>query len=119
MLAEITPVDRITSKDVIIAARHGDLFAQQLVIESGYHLGTAIASLVNLFNPGIIVIGGGISQLGDLLLDPIRETVRQRSLRVSWQAVRISAAVLGKRSSAMGAAAQAISVSLHKSAAAI
>ncbi len=112
-LSEIVPASKITSKDVIQAARSGDLFSQKLVIESGYHLGTAIASLVNLFNPSIVVVGGGLSQLGDLLLDPIRETVRQRSLRVSWQSVRISAAVLGKRSSALGAVAQAISMSLH------
>lgn len=113
VLSEIEPIDRITSQDVITAARSGDLFAQKLVIESGYHLGTAIANLVNLFNPSMVVVGGGISQLGDLLLDPIRESVRERSLRVSWQSVRISAAVLGKRSTALGAVAQAISMSLH------
>ncbi|MHB0923076.1 MAG: ROK family protein [Bellilinea sp.] len=112
MLSEV-PIKTLTSLDVITAARSGDLFSQKLMIESGYHLGTAIANLVNLFNPSIVVVGGGISQLGDLLLDPIRETVRQRSLRVSWQSVRISAAVLGKRSSALGAVAQAISMSLH------
>lgn len=113
MLSEITPLEKLTSQDVITAARSGDLFSQKLVIESGYHLGTAIANLVNLFNPSIVVIGGGISQLGDLLLDPIRDTVKQRSLRASWQSVRISAAVLGKHSSALGAVAQAISISIH------
>ncbi len=114
MLAEIDPVSSINAQDVIAAARRGDLFSQQLVTESGAHLGTAIASLVNLINPGIVVVGGGIAQLGDLLLDPIRQTVKQRSLKVSWQAVRISAAVLGRRSSAMGAVAQALSMSLHQ-----
>jgi glucokinase len=99
---------------VINAARRGDLFSQQLITESGYHLGTAIAGLVNLINPEIIVIGGGVAQLGDLLLDPIRKAVKERSLLVSWQAVRISAAVLGRRSSAMGAVAQALSMSLHR-----
>ncbi|HBA90952.1 MAG TPA: hypothetical protein DCZ08_03985 [Anaerolineaceae bacterium] len=113
-LAEIEPANSITAKDVIAAARRGDLFSQQLVTDSGYHLGTAIASLVNLINPDIVVIGGGVAQLGDLLLDPIRQTVKQRSLKVSWQAVRISAAILGRRSSAMGAVAQALSMSLHQ-----
>ncbi|MHB0987336.1 MAG: ROK family protein [Bellilinea sp.] len=113
-LAEIEPANSITAKDVIAAARRGDLFCQQLVTDSGYHLGTAIASLVNLINPDIVVIGGGVAQLGDLLLDPIRQTVKQRSLKVSWQAVRISAAILGRRSSAMGAVAQALSMSLHQ-----
>ncbi|HAL15420.1 MAG TPA: hypothetical protein DCP32_01300 [Anaerolineaceae bacterium] len=113
-LAEIWPANSIIAKDVIAAARRGDLFCQQLVIDSGYHLGTAIASLVNLINPDIVVIGGGVAQLGDLLLDPIRQTVKQRSLKVSWQAVRISAAILGRRSSAMGAVVQALSMSLHQ-----
>ncbi len=114
MLSEIFPSDSITAQDVIASARRGDLFSQQLIIESGYHLGTAIAGLVNLINPEIIVVGGGVAQLGDLLLDPIRKTVKERSLLVSWQAVRISAAVLGRRSSAMGAVAQALSMSLHR-----
>jgi len=114
MLSEILPTDSLTAQDVINAARRGDLFSQQLITESGYHLGTAIAGLVNLINPEIIVIGGGVAQLGDLLLDPIRKTVKERSLLVSWQAVRISAAVLGRRSSALGAVAQALSMSLHR-----
>lgn len=114
MLSEIGPTDSITAQDVINAARRGDLFSQQLITESGYHLGTAIAGLVNLINPEIIVVGGGVAQLGDLLLDPIRKAVKERSLLVSWQAVRISAAVLGRRSSAMGAVAQALSMSLHR-----
>src|SRR3990172_5470997 len=114
MLSEIFPTDSITAQDVINAARRGDLFSQQLIPESGYHLGTAIAGLVNLINPEIIVIGGGVAQLGDLLLDPIRKTVKERSLLVSWQAVRISAAVPGRRSSALGAVAQALSMSLHR-----
>jgi len=87
MLSEINPTDSITAQDVINSARRGDLFSQQLITESGYHLGTAIAGLVNLINPEIIVIGGGVAQLGDLLLDPIRKTVKERSLLVSWQAV--------------------------------
>lgn len=116
LLSDTTPVELITTQDIIFAARRGDLYSQQLVIESGYHLGTAIASLVNLFNPSIVVIGGGIAQLGDLLLDPIRQSVKLRSLRVSSQAVKISAAVLGRRSTAMGAVAQALSMSLHEKA---
>jgi predicted NBD/HSP70 family sugar kinase len=114
MLSEILPIESLTAQDVIQAAGHGDLFSQQLVTESGYYLGTAIASLVNLINPDIVVVGGGLAQLGDLLLDPIRRTVKERSLSVSWRAVRISAAVLGRRSTAMGAVAQALSMSLHQ-----
>jgi len=62
-LSTIRPVDSIQSKDVIAAACNGDLVAQQILSETGAHLGTAIAGLVNLFNPSMIIIGGGVSQL--------------------------------------------------------
>jgi glucokinase-like ROK family protein len=114
LLTEKLPVESITHQDVIAAARRGDLLSQQIVAEAGSHLGTAIASLVNLFNPSMVVIGGGVAQIGDLLLEPIRRAVQQRSLRVASRAVRISAALLGRRSSGMGAAVQALSQVLHQ-----
>jgi glucokinase-like ROK family protein len=116
LLAEKVPTESITPQDVISAARQGDLLSQQIVSEAGAHLGTAIASLVNLFNPSMVVIGGGVAQIGDLLLEPIRRTVQQRSLRVASRAVRITAALLGRRSSGMGAVVQAISLVLHQTA---
>lgn len=113
-LANIKPVENITLKDVVAAARRGDLISQQLFKESGTHLGTAIAGMVNLFNPSMVVIGGGVSQIGDLLLEPIRHTVQQRSLLVASQAVRITSALLGRRSSGIGAVVQANSIVLHQ-----
>lgn len=112
-LAEITPVEQITAQKVISAARRGDLLAQQMMSEAGYHLGTAVSSLVNVFNPDMVVIGGGMAQMGDLLIEPIRQTVQRRSLRVASRAVRITVAVLGRRSTAMGAVVQALSYALH------
>jgi predicted NBD/HSP70 family sugar kinase len=77
---------------VIAAACSGDLISQQILAEAGAHLGTAIAGLVNLFNPSMIVIGGGVSQIGDLLLEPIRRTVQKRSLKMASRRLRISTA---------------------------
>ena len=105
-------LEKITARDVATAARLGDLVAQQIVTEAGAHLGIAVASLVNLVNPSMIVVGGGVAQLGDLLLEPIRKAVRERSLRSAAQAVRINAAVLGRRSTSVGAAVQAINIAL-------
>jgi glucokinase-like ROK family protein len=113
-LSEIQPQERINVKDVISAARRGDLFAQMLMSEAGSHLGTAVSSLVNLFNPDMVVIGGGVAQIGDLFIEPIRRTVQQRSLRVASRAVRITVAVLGRRSTSMGAVVLALSYALHK-----
>ena len=111
-LSALEPVECLTALDVVRAARRGDLLAQQIMMEAGGYLGIAIASLVNVFNPGMVIIGGGVAQMGDLLLDPIRQIVRERSLRSAAQAVRISAAVLGRRSSSMGAVVQALNLAL-------
>ena len=113
-LASIHSVNEITARDVAHAARLGDLVAQQIMTEAGGYLGIGIASLVNVFNPSMIVIGGGVAQVGDLLLDPIRQVVRDRSLRSAAQAVRITAAVLGRRSTSMGAVVQALNIALDQ-----
>jgi len=113
-LAYIDPIEKLSAKDVIDSARNGDLLAQQIMTEAGTHLGTAIAGLVNLFNPGMIVVGGGVSQIGDLLLDPIRRIVGERSLKASSRSVRITSALLGRRSVAMGGVVQALTVALHQ-----
>jgi glucokinase len=113
-LAAIQPVENITAHDVADATRMGDLVAQQIVAEAGSYLGIAIASMVNLINPAMVVVGGGVAQLGDLLLEPIRKTVRTRSLRSAAQAVRITAATLGRRSSSMGAVVQALNTAIHQ-----
>jgi glucokinase-like ROK family protein len=112
-LSAIEP-EKILAVNVAAAAQRGDLVAQQIITEAGMHLGIAIASLVNLINPSMVVIGGGVSQLGDLLLDPIRKTVMERSLNSVAKIVRITSAVLGRRASSMGAVVQAINLSLDR-----
>ena len=104
---------QITTKDIINAAKRGDLLSQQIISEAGKYLGIAISGLVNLMNPSIVIIGGRLSTSGDLLLGPIREAVSNRSLYVSASAVNISAALLEKRSTVMGAITQALSFALH------
>lgn len=113
-LSAIQPVEAVTAREVAAAARLGDLVAQQIVTEAGGYLGIAIANVVNLFNPNMVVVGGGVAQMGDLLLEPIRQAVRERSLRPAAQAVRIMAATLGRRSSSMGAVVQAINAALNQ-----
>jgi len=113
-LASLGSAGEITAMSVAHAARLGDLVAQQIIVEAGGYLGIAIASLINLFNPSMVVIGGGVAQIGDLLLNPIRQVVGERSLRSAAQAVRISAAVLGRRSTSMGAVVQALNLALDE-----
>jgi predicted NBD/HSP70 family sugar kinase len=108
------PVESLSAREVTLAARKGDLVAQQIVTQAGTHLGVAIAGLVNLFNPGMVVVGGGVAQIGDLFLQPIRNAVQRRSLPAAARTVKINTAVLGRRSSSMGAVVEALSVALHQ-----
>lgn len=114
LMAMYEPIEKISAADVAEAAQRGDLVAQEIMKEAGTYLGIAIASLINLFNPGVVVVGGGISQTGDLLLQPIRQVVQQRSLRSTAQAARITSAVLGRRSTSIGAVVQALNVFLDQ-----
>jgi glucokinase-like ROK family protein len=114
LLSSLGPVESITARDVASAARRGDLVSQQIIANAGRYLGIAIAGLVNLFNPQTVIVGGGVAQIGDLLLQPIRDTVSQRSLRASARTVKINTAVLRRHSSGMGAIVQALSIALHQ-----
>jgi len=107
------PHEKITAHDVAEAARRGDLHAQEILRRSGTFIGIAIAGLINLFNPSIVVIGGGVAQVGDIITVPIRQAVRERAMRASEQSVRIVTGMLGRRSLLIGATIQAINVAIH------
>lgn len=113
-LAAITPVENLTALDVAAAAGRGDLVSQEIVAEAGEYLGIAIANLINIVNPGMIIVGGGVAQMGDLFLEPIRRSANQRSLQAAVRKLRITAATLGKRSTSMGAVVQALSIALYQ-----
>jgi len=113
-LAEHPNPESLTAMDISNAAARGDLVAQEILAEAGNQLGIALTSLVNLFNPNIVVVGGGVAQTGDLFLEPIRKVVLKRSLPAAAHVVRITTSLLGKRSTGMGAVVQALSIALHK-----
>jgi predicted NBD/HSP70 family sugar kinase len=107
-LAHLNHDRPLTDIDVVQAARAGDALSQQLLNDAGRLIGTALASLINLLNPGLIIVGGRMAIAENLLLDPIREAIQQRSLRASFQATRIVPAALGRHTIALGAAALAL-----------
>ncbi|MBK9519365.1 MAG: ROK family transcriptional regulator [Anaeromyxobacter sp.] len=86
------------------AALAGDALALQVVREAAEHLGVAVAGLLNLLNPAVVIVGGGLARLGDVLLDPLREVVRTRTLATSMAVSRIVTSQLGARAVAVGAA---------------
>jgi glucokinase len=86
-------------------ARAGDAFALGALAEIGRWLGEGIASLAAVLDPVVVVIGGGVSDAGDLLLDPIREAFREHlTAREHRPEAEIRAATLGNRAGMIGAA---------------
>jgi len=115
LLSDLEP-DQITAHEVAEAAKRGDIHAQEILQRAGTFIGIAIAGLINLFNPSIVIIGGGVAQVGDTLTTYIRQAVRERAMRASEQSVRITTAMLGRRSVMIGATVQAINVAIHTAA---
>jgi glucokinase len=94
----------VTGEEVTALAVAGDPVAGSVMAAIGRNLGAGIASIVNIFEPEVVVIGGGAAAAGDLLLDPAREVVAQRALRPGRDTVRIVPAVLGEEAGMLGAA---------------
>jgi predicted NBD/HSP70 family sugar kinase len=89
--------------------------ALSMVQAAAEHLGIAIAGLLNLMNPSMVVLGGGLARLGDLLLAPLRETIRSRTLVSSLLACEIRTSELGTRATAVGAATMVLEEALEDS----
>jgi glucokinase len=89
---------------VIEHAKGGDAESVQVLEVVGRHLGVGIANYANIFNPELVVIGGGISAAGELLLGPARAEYQQRVLRATSNA-RVVVAELGNDAGVLGAAA--------------
>ncbi len=99
--------EAVTAKLVFEAAYQQDAAALRVVRSAAAYLGICIANLLNLLNPQLVVIGGGVAGAGDILFRPIREEVARRALPVTRKGVRIVAAKLGDRAGVIGAAALA------------
>jgi glucokinase len=86
----------------LASAGPGD--ARDVLEHIGFHLGVGIADLVNVFNPEIVVVGGGFAEAGELLLGPARKVVAERSLVPARDVVKIVPAELGPEAGLVGAA---------------
>ncbi len=100
-------LDQVDGRVIGQVALAGDPLALDVVGQAGRVVGLGIVSLLHVFNPQIIVMGGGVANgLGDLLLGPIRETVQQHSLdRAYWENLQIELAQLSEDVSIIGSAA--------------
>lgn len=103
-------LELITAKLVDQAAAQGDELALRVIRDTGEYVGIAIANVLNLINPQLVIVGGPIARFGDIFLDAIRQTVRRRALSLSVAAAQIVSTSLGEDAESVGAAALALMV---------
>ncbi|MFH1782280.1 MAG: ROK family transcriptional regulator [Candidatus Omnitrophota bacterium] len=101
-------LDNLTLEDIIDTAKAGDTLAVELLEDAAVNLGLRVAYLVNLFNPEIVIIGGGVENAGSLFLEPLRRTVRKWAFEEPANIVKIIPAQLGKDAVALGGASVVI-----------
>jgi glucokinase len=94
----------MTGRELVGAARKGNEEARDAIVEIGRKLGAAIGSLVNIFDPEVVVLGGGFSQARDLFLAPALESMREEALPPGRDRVRVVPALLGPDAGLVGAA---------------
>lgn len=92
------------AREVVRLARHGDPGARRVITTAGHYLGLALANLVDILNPQMIVIGGGVAAAGNLLLRPARATMQQWAQPLAVKQVRIRRSRLGAQAGLLGAA---------------
>lgn len=101
-------IENITAREVGLAAQNGDRLASEVILRAATYLGAGVVNIVNIFNPEVIVIGGSVAKMGDILLNPVRELVSERAFKLAAQAVRIVPTRLGDDAGVVGAAVFAL-----------
>lgn len=93
----------VTLEDIVAATLHDDVLAIEMMEYVGLTLGKHIAGLINIFNPELVVIGGGLSMVGDYLLLPMRSAIRKYSLNLVTKDTSVRITKLGDDVGVMGA----------------
>lgn len=102
-------VERITAVEVGQAAQQGDALAVELLAEAGFWIGRTVADLLHIFNPGVVIFGGGVSKSGEYLLEPVRASIRKHCLSPEyWEGVPVVLAQLKDDVGLLGALALAV-----------
>lgn len=102
-------VKKLTARDVIEGAQHGDAWSVDAINKAGQQVGKVLATLINFYNPSLVVIGGGVSSAGNLLLAAIRETVYRRSLPLATRDLEIRLSEINDQAGLRGAAEMVLS----------
>ena len=99
---------KLTPELVYRAAVRGDAFSRKLLLKAGGDIGTAVVSMVNILNPGAVVLCGGISSAGSYILGPVKKAVRERALPGASRGIKIFTSKLGGNLGLAGAACMAM-----------
>lgn len=102
--SSLAGLDPLTAADVAAHAAAGDPLAVRVWRHTVEALGTGLVSIVNMFEPELIVLGGGVTRAGDALIGPVRAAVRSTAMTPGGRAVRVQRALLGDQVGVVGAA---------------
>ena len=100
--------DKITSYEVFVEAKNGDAVAKEIVDKAMNYLGIGVANAISIFDPEMVIIGGGVSKVGDILFDTVKSVVKARCFKAMSDSCEIVPAGLGTDAGVMGAVALAI-----------
>ncbi len=97
---------RWAAEVVAAAAQAGDALAREIIQRAGYYGGIGLSWIIQMLNPELIVIGGGLTHMGSLLLEPLHQALRQHTQPELWASVQVKQAQLTDDLGIVGAAAQ-------------
>lgn len=96
-------IDKLEAKDIFDAAKQGDNFSLEIVDYETEYLAMGIGNILNILNPEVIVIGGGVALAGDILFNPLKEKLKKYVLPVALEDLKIVPGVLGNEAGIKGA----------------
>ncbi|AGG07160.1 ROK family transcriptional regulator [Dehalococcoides mccartyi] len=94
----------LTAEDIGRAASEGDRLCLGIIRQAGEYLGIGLVNIANIFNPELIILGGGVSKLGEIFIEPARQVLYKRAFRLAGDDVRLIVSVLGDNAGVIGAA---------------
>lgn len=110
-LRELTDGDteQVNTKMMVMAVERGDEALRDTIQRAAGYLGLAVANIITTIHPELIVLGGGVAEIGPMLFDKVREVVKNRVRMFDTDSVRIERSMLGERAGELGALALAVS----------
>ena len=103
-LSKLAINKNFTADDVAHEAKNGDDFSMMMIERTGRYIGIGVASVLNLLNIERVVLGGGVMDAGELILNPIIHEARRRAFQPCFEATQIVAATLGPDAASIGVA---------------